>query len=201
MKFLLTSIFLLCLFNANTQSLSLKAGGNFNRTIRSSDPGIPGFTFEDFSPKNGFQAGLNYKHPVYKSFFIDAEVGYLNKGHIKRASRTSTVDYNYLTFTPSVGLNLPFGFSIKVGLGINYLLNVKGDILGAAVGGTIDKSEYALTTVLAYNYKRFGLELSHSNNTKAMQRFEFSGIKYENYHEWYAASLSFQLFKKQAKTD
>jgi Outer membrane protein beta-barrel domain len=200
MKFFLTLISLIwSLQNATSQSLTLKVGANFNRTIRAADPDIPNLTVDDFSPKNGYQAGLIYKHPLYKSFFVDAEVGYLNKGHERRFPRTrellNTVNYNYLVLTPSVGCDLPFGFSLKMGLSINYLLNTPKFTFG-----DIDRTQYALSTTLAYNYKRFGLEISHNNNVKTMQRFEDFGIKFENYHEWYAASLSFQIFKKQAKT-
>jgi Outer membrane protein beta-barrel domain len=199
MKFILTLFsFAFCLSNTTAQSLTFKVGGNFNRTIRAADPEIPHFTFEDFSPKKGYQIGLTYAYPLYKSFFVDAEASYLNKGHerISFSGRQDfTVNYNYLTFTPSVGYNLPLGFSLKAGIGIHHLLNV-----GRPLIGTVDKTQYALLTVLAYNYKRFGAEISYNKNTRAMQRFESGGQKFKNYHEWYAASLSFQIFKKQPKT-
>ena len=198
MKLFFTFSFFFCLLSANTQSLTLNIGGNFNRTIRAAYPEIRRFTFEDFSPKNGYQAGLTYKHLLYKSFFVDAEISYLNKGHERRGFNKellNSVNYNYLTFTPSIGYDFPFGFSLKVGMGINHLLSYDGFNLGV-----IEKTEYALSTTLSYNYKRIGLELSHSNDIKPMQQFESLGQKFENYHEWYAASLSFQIFKKQPKT-
>lgn len=199
MKFLLILLSLIfCLSNASAQSLTLKAGGNFNRTIRAADPEIPNFTFDNFSPKNGYQIGLTYTYPLYKSFFVDAEVSYLNKGHERiipfLSEQNFTVNYNYLTFTPSIGYNLPLGFSLKAGLGVHYLLN---DPRFNSQG--TDKTQYALLTVLSYNYKRFGLEISYNKNVKTIQRFESGGIKFKNYHEWYAASLSYTFFKKRVK--
>lgn len=200
MKFLIILLSLVfCTSNTLAQSLTLKVGGNYNRTIRAADPEIPHFTYDDFSPKKGYQAALTYKYSLRKSFFIDAEVGYLNKGHERivgwpRKLR-NTVDYNYLTLTPSIGYDLPFGFSLKAGLGINYLLNNP-----KFTEGTIDKTQFTLSTVLAYNYKRFGVEITYNKNIRAIHRFESAEQKFENYHEWYAASLSFDIFKKRIKT-
>ena len=199
MKFLIILLFLtFCTSNTFAQSLTLKVGGNYNRTIRAADPEIPHFTYDDFSPKSGYQAGLTYKYPLRKSFFIDAEVGYLSKGHERIVGwprkLANSVDYNYLTFMPSVGYNLPLGFSLKAGIGINYLLNSP-----KFTEGTIDKMQYALSTVLAYKYKRFGAEISYNKNIHVIHRFEGFGQKFENYHEWYAASLSFDIFKKRIK--
>jgi hypothetical protein len=200
MKSLFILSFLFCLFKANTQSLTFKAGGHFNRTIQKSTPEIGSFTFDDFSPKNGYQLGLIYKQPLIKSFFLDAEIGYLNKGHVRvvpqQAGGTRTYNYNYVTLTPAIGYDLPFGFSLKGGIGINRLLTTSS----VFPLGVVEKTEYALSTVLSYNYKRMGLELSHSNSIKPIQEIMHRGVVIEHYHEWYAASLSYTFFKKRNKT-
>jgi hypothetical protein len=199
MKLLATLSLIICFFQANAQSVILKVGTNYNSTIQKLVPENPGISLIGFDPKYGYQVGISYKQPLIKSLFLSAEIGYLNKGNQRISSTTKKnlgdVNFNYLFFAPSIGYDLPYGFSAKLGVSINKLLNHEG-----AVFNGIQAMDYAYLAALNYNYKRIGLEISYNKSIQPVQKITLLGQGFDHYHKWLTASLTFQLFKKQAKT-
>jgi hypothetical protein len=200
MKFLLTVTGLFFfMFSANAQFLTIKIGANYNTTIQKQIPELVGVSLGGFDPKYGYQAGLAYKQPLLRSFFLGIEIGYLNKGHQRISSITQKnlgdVNYNYWYLAPSVGYDFPFGISIKMGIGFNRLINHDGSTIGV-----IQNNDNAFSTALAYNYKRIGLELGYNKSLKPMQKINLAGQGFEHYHEWYNASLTYNILKKRTKT-
>jgi hypothetical protein len=183
MKLLTILSFLICFIQVNAQSFTLKIGTNYNSTIQQLVPENSGLSLIGFDPKYGYQAGISYRQPLIKSLFLNAEIDYLNKGNQRISSTTKKnlgdVNFNYLSFASSIGYDLPYGFSAKLGVSINKLLNHEG-----AVFNGIQGMDYAYLAALNYNYKRIGLEMSYNKSIQPVQ---------------IAASLTFQIFKKQAK--
>jgi hypothetical protein len=196
MKLLLTFFSFLCLLDVDAQSFSLKIGVNYNTTIQKQIPEIRGTSLLGFDPKYGYQAALSYKQPLLKSIFVAADIGYLNKGHQRISPSTNKnlgdVNYNYLSFVPSIGYDLPFGFFAKLGISFNHLLNYDGSTIGE-----IQKKDYAFLATLAYNYKRIGLEFGYNKSFQSIQKVDILGLVFNHYHKWLTFSLSYTFYTKK----
>ncbi len=186
----------------SSQSLQLTVFGLYNKTIQ--EEGIAnaiGIQLGGFDPKKGFQVGVSYQYPIYKSFILTGEVGYLNKGHTAHVYRTNEVlykvNYNYLYLKPSVGYQW-HGFTLSGGLFFNFLLN-ENAIKQKTPRGTISKTDIAYGFELSYQYKRFGLSVNTNESIRPIQELLVTGDVYEHYHHWYSLGLSYQIYNKKQK--
>lgn len=156
----------------SSQSLQIKASGLYNKTIQ--EKGInnmPGSYLGGFDPKYDYQIGILSQYPIYKSFILGGEIGYLTKGHVAHNFTTKAVlyevNYNYLYIKPSLGYRW-HGLTLSAGLFFNFLRN-QDSTKTKTPRGTISKTDIAYSFELSYNYKSFGLSVSTNESLRPMQ--------------------------------
>jgi hypothetical protein len=201
MKLNLIAISLLCFtFSGQAQSILIKVGVNYNTTIQKYTPEIPGLSRGGYDPKYGYQFSFLYKQPLIKSLSLITELGLLNKGHQRLDILTNrnlgNVNYYHISLVPTINYDLPLGISLRTGVTVNYLVGSSG-----IIAPNVEKFGTAYLVALGYTYQKIGFEVSYNKGSQPIQKSLISGQNIDNYHRWYAASLTFQLFKKQAKSN
>ncbi len=185
------------------QSVTIKVYGLYNKTeqVKVVDNNI-GISLGGFDPQYGYQGGVLYTHPIYKSFVALGEVGYLTKGYNTIDSRTKKklleVNYKYLYFKPSLGYQW-YGFTISAGLFLNLLLNEEA-VKKSWSNSMFKKPEIATSFELSYQYKNLGLSISTNNNTEPMRTITAFSDVFDHYNHWYAIGLSYQIYKFKQNT-
>jgi hypothetical protein len=185
-----------------SQSVTIKAYGLYNKTeqVKIVDNNI-GLYLGGFDPQYGYQGGIVYTQPVYKSFVILGEMGYLTKGYNTIDTRTMkkllAVNYKYLYFKPSVGYQWR-GLTISAGLFLNLLLNEEAVKKGWS-NSTFKKPEIATSFEFSYQYKNVGLSISTNNNINPMRTITAFSDVFDHYNQWYSVGLSYQIYKKKQR--
>jgi hypothetical protein len=204
MKLKHNTVFLLIIFNSInllSQSLQFKVYGLYNKTIEEKIVDANnGVRLGGFDPKYGYQFGILYQQRLFKSFVINGEIGFLNKGNNVHDSYPSTrklydVNYNYLYLKPSIGYKW-HNLTLSVGTFFNFLQN-EAEIKKKTFPGTISKTDIAYNFELSYQYQRWSLFISNNESINPMQELLSGGNTFAHYHHWYAVGLSYAIFNKK----
>lgn len=194
-------LILLNTYAVMSQSLSLKVGINKNYTTYENqdffnDPSK--YHTVGYDPKIGYQIGILYNHIFFKSFGLNAEVGFLNKGQniiIPFSNKyLFSVDYQYIYLKPSITYSIFKGLSISSGINFNKKLNIVISGKGVEQAKTKD-SDISYSIGLMYQYKKIGIAFDFTKNLTVTQTGKLLGETYSYRHHWLSLSLMYSIYE------
>ncbi len=197
LRYLICLLFIFFCISLSSQSVQIRAYALHNKTeqVKTVDNNV-GVYIAGFDPQYGYQGGINYTQPIYKSFIINGEIGYLAKGYNTIDRRTNkrllAITYKYIYIKPSIGYQWR-GLSISGGVFLNFLLN-KTEVTKSWSDSVFPKPELASHFELSYQYKKVGLSISSNQNIVPIRTIKSFGNEFTHYHHWYALGLSYVIF-------
>jgi hypothetical protein len=206
-SYLYTLIALLCLTTLpshaqapNRFAFGIKGGLNHMNTQLIREPSNFAIYLEGVRSANGHQAGLWGTFPLGRWLFVDADLGYLQKGHRQTILGANPIvannNYRYLNASSRLGFMYKGAF-VSVGPEANVLLSREVTPWKEA-----QAAEWAVNARVGYQYRRIRAELFYSKSINEYEQKIWNAEKqYKTlfYGKTIGVSVGIKLFEGKAR--